>query len=67
MWLKDLLPHDIPNARILTYGYDADTRSFTQTSTQNINGHAEAFVGDLCQVRDKAPRVSKLRTDSAHV
>jgi len=58
MWLKDLLPEDIPSARILTYGFDADTRSFTQTSTQNIFRHAETFVGDLSQVRRENPEVS---------
>ncbi|KAG9053227.1 hypothetical protein FS842_008484 [Serendipita sp. 407] len=51
MWLKDLLPNDIPNARILTYGYDADTRSFSQTSTQTIFRHAEAFAEDLSRLR----------------
>ena len=23
-WLKDFLPKDLPNARIMTYGYEAD-------------------------------------------
>ncbi|KAG9024276.1 hypothetical protein FS842_005502, partial [Serendipita sp. 407] len=51
MWLKDLLPGDIPKARILTYGYDADTRSFSRTSTQTIFHHAEAFAEDLSRLR----------------
>ncbi|KAG8854496.1 hypothetical protein FRB91_003453, partial [Serendipita sp. 411] len=51
MWLKDLLPDDIPKARILTYGYDADTRSFSRTSTQTIFHHAEAFAEDLSRLR----------------
>ncbi|PVF91216.1 hypothetical protein CPB86DRAFT_719899, partial [Serendipita vermifera] len=55
MWLKDLLPLDIPNARILTYGYDSDTRSFTYTSTQSIFSHAEAFVANLTQARSANP------------
>ncbi|PVF91289.1 hypothetical protein CPB86DRAFT_719725, partial [Serendipita vermifera] len=55
MWLKDLLPLDIPNARILTYGYDSDTRRFTYTSTQSIFHHAETFVADLTQVRSANP------------
>ncbi|PVF90833.1 hypothetical protein CPB86DRAFT_551855, partial [Serendipita vermifera] len=55
MWLKDLLPLDIPNARILTYGYDSDTRRFTHTSTQSIFQHAETFVADLTQVRSANP------------
>ncbi|CAG8743957.1 12162_t:CDS:2, partial [Acaulospora colombiana] len=55
MWLKDLLPHDIPNARIFTYGYDSDTRSFTHTSTQSILHHAETFVADLTLARSGSP------------
>jgi hypothetical protein len=62
MWLKELLPHDLPNARILTYGYDADTRSFTHTSTQNIFRHAEAFVTDLTQQRKETPEVGRVGT-----
>lgn len=58
MWLRDLLPLDLPNARILTYGYNADTRGFTQTSTHNIFRHAEAFVGELSQLRSADPEVS---------
>ncbi|KAG8797716.1 hypothetical protein FRC16_008589, partial [Serendipita sp. 398] len=54
MWLRDLLPDDVPNARILTYGYDAYTRSFSQTSTKTIFHHAEAFVEDLSRLRRAA-------------
>ncbi|PVF91422.1 hypothetical protein CPB86DRAFT_878527 [Serendipita vermifera] len=55
MWLRDLLPLDIPSARILTYGYDSDTRRFTHTSTQGIFHHAEAFVVDLTLARIANP------------
>ncbi|PVF92961.1 hypothetical protein CPB86DRAFT_144260, partial [Serendipita vermifera] len=55
MWLKDLLPLDIPNARILTYGYDSNTHSFTHMSTQSIFHHAEALVADLTQARSANP------------
>jgi hypothetical protein len=60
MWLKDLLPSDLPNARILTYGYDTDTRSLTYTSTQNIFRHAEAIVADLTRQRTEYPEVSSV-------
>jgi len=59
MWLRDLLPEETPNARILTYGFNADTRSFTQTSTQNIFHHAEAFLVNLALMRRENPEVSK--------
>ncbi|KAG8779610.1 hypothetical protein FRC16_003375 [Serendipita sp. 398] len=54
VWLRDLLPDDIPNARVLSYGYDADTRSFTRTSTHTIFRHAEAFAENLSQLRRMA-------------
>ncbi|KAG8846889.1 hypothetical protein FRB91_000370 [Serendipita sp. 411] len=56
LWLRDLLPNDLPNARILSYGYDADTRSSTQTSTHTIFRHAEAFFERLSQRRHMHPR-----------
>ncbi|KAG8815662.1 hypothetical protein FRC17_000630, partial [Serendipita sp. 399] len=55
MWLRDLLPIDIPNARILTYGYDADTRSFGHTSTQTVLRHAREFAECLWQQRKPHP------------
>jgi hypothetical protein len=58
MWLKDLLPHDVPNARILTYGYDANTRGFSYASTHHILRIAETFVADLAQRRTENPEVS---------
>ncbi|KAG9052480.1 hypothetical protein FS842_009789 [Serendipita sp. 407] len=61
MWLKDLLPDDISNVRILSYGYDADTRNFSRTSTQNIFRHAEAFAEDLSRSRKAAD--PKVETD----
>ncbi|KAG8805244.1 hypothetical protein FRC17_005611 [Serendipita sp. 399] len=56
MWLRDLLPSDLPNARILSYGYDADTRSFAYTSTQTIFRHAEGFAEELWQRRRAHPK-----------
>ncbi|KAG8749972.1 hypothetical protein FRC14_000914, partial [Serendipita sp. 396] len=56
LWLRDLLPNDLPNARILSYGYDADTRSSTQTSTHTISRHAETFFASLEQRRRMHPR-----------
>jgi len=33
MWLKDFLPRDIKNVRIMTYGYNTDLHNTTDTST----------------------------------
>ncbi|PVF91854.1 hypothetical protein CPB86DRAFT_830363 [Serendipita vermifera] len=51
MWLQDFLPDDIPNARILTYGHDADTHSHTYMPTQRLLHFAEGFVEDLIRAR----------------
>ncbi|PVF97374.1 hypothetical protein CPB86DRAFT_815646 [Serendipita vermifera] len=56
MWLKDFLPDDIPNARILTYGHNADTHSVTYMPAQNIFSLAETFVEDLILERRTDPK-----------
>ncbi|SLM35632.1 P-loop containing nucleoside triphosphate hydrolase [Lasallia pustulata] len=57
-WLRDLLPSDIPNARILSWGYDAKTHSTSQISGQYLYDHARTLVSDLCLKR----RLTKTRT-----
>ena len=57
LWLRDLLPSDLPNARVLTYGYDADTHSQERVSTQTIRRHADGLAKALVRVRKDAPRV----------
>jgi hypothetical protein len=38
MWLKDLLPDEVPNTRIMTFGYDARLRYFTgHQDLQNVS------------------------------
>ena len=58
LWLRDLLPADLPNARVLSYGYDADTRSNECVSTNTIYRHAEKFMQELSRKRKGATRVS---------
>lgn len=45
-WPQDLLPQDIPNARILTYGYDADVIGglFKGASKNNITQHGRDLM-----------------------
>ena len=52
-WLKDLLPNDMPEARIMTWGYDARTHSNTNISLQNMFSHANTLVGDLVSKKKK--------------
>ena len=50
-WLRDLLPADIPNARILSWGYDASTHGTSPISAQYLYDHARTLVSDLCLKR----------------
>lgn len=56
LWLQDFLPADLPNARVLTYGYDANTCNRGRVSTQTIRTHAEKFLQELSRKRQSAPR-----------
>ncbi|CCA74555.1 related to kinesin light chain [Serendipita indica DSM 11827] len=56
LWLRDLLPSDLPNARILSYGYDADTHSRECVSTQTMRRHADGLAKALARERKDAPR-----------
>jgi len=62
LWLRDLLPDKVPTARILTYGYDANTRGKAQLTNQTILDHAETLVTKLVLFRKETSvrRVVKL-------
>jgi hypothetical protein len=49
-WLRDLLPSEIPNARIFCWGYDANTYG-NRVSCQYLYDHAKSLVSDLCLKR----------------
>ena len=53
LWLRDLLPKKIPEARILSYGYDANTRGHEQLSVETLDGHAIALVSKLALTREE--------------
>lgn len=51
-WPKELLSKKIPEARILTYGYNADVVHFIKPAGQNtVLEHARNFAGDLTDLR----------------
>ena len=50
-WLRDFLPLEIQNARILSWGYDANTHSRSQISFEYLYNHAKNLVADLCLER----------------
>ena len=47
-WLRDMLPSEVPNARVLTYGYDSDPgKMFDSASTNMVHHHATTLVSEL--------------------
>ena len=50
-WLKDFLPHDVPNARVMTFGYNADA-AFGNT-TADIADHAKSLLSSLIDKREE--------------
>lgn len=46
MWLRDYLPKDAPNARILTYGYQSASDSISI-----LEDHSSKFVHKLVDMR----------------
>ncbi|CAG7853402.1 SubName: Full=Related to WD40-repeat protein (Notchless protein) {ECO:0000313/EMBL:CCA77943.1} [Serendipita indica DSM 11827] len=56
LWLSHFLPLSLPRARVLTYGYDADTQHETCVSTQNIHRHAQKLAQSLSMNRKDDPR-----------
>ncbi|KAL3448019.1 Alpha/Beta hydrolase protein [Aspergillus insuetus] len=59
-WPGALLPNDIPDARILTFGYDADIVHFLSTASQNrIGNHAQNFINVLSQLREKSETIDR--------
>jgi hypothetical protein len=50
-WLEDFLPQQIPDARIMTFGYDA-TAAFGQ-STSDMIDHTKSLLSGLIDKRDE--------------
>lgn len=61
LWPRDLLPSDIPQARIMAFGYDVDVvRFWERTSQSRIANHANNLVSSLANCRMKVDSVSLL-------
>jgi hypothetical protein len=50
-WLQDLLPSDIPQARIFSWGYDAKAHDKSTIKSPTLYDHARNLVSDLCRER----------------
>lgn len=53
MWLRDIIPTDIPTARILTYGYD--TKLVGSNSDACILDYAKQFLATVTDARCRDP------------
>lgn len=51
LWLRDLLPQRLNNARVFTWGYDANTHSASRVTAQYLYDHATTLVSDLALER----------------
>ena len=66
-WPKTLLHSDIAEARIMTYGYDADVVNFIKPAGQNtVREHARNFNYDLTNLRRKTSSLSRPLIFVAH-
>ncbi|KAF4437480.1 P-loop containing nucleoside triphosphate hydrolase [Fusarium austroafricanum] len=53
-WPSDLLKVDIPDARILSFGYDAAVLNWWSPASQNrIGNHAKNLMGSVVRLREK--------------
>ncbi|KAM7187468.1 hypothetical protein V8F33_011208 [Rhypophila sp. PSN 637] len=50
-WLSSILAEDIPNVRILTYGYNSRTHGAEQLIVESLYDHGKTFVQVLCAYR----------------
>ena len=58
-WPQALLPIVIPDAKIFSYGYDADIDGFLSGSGQNtIHQHAQGLLSDLADLHSSHAEVS---------
>ena len=51
VWLRDFLPRDIPNVRVLTYGYPAKLRG--SGSHARLRDYTDAFLQELQALRSR--------------
>ncbi|KAF8252006.1 hypothetical protein K440DRAFT_578369, partial [Wilcoxina mikolae CBS 423.85] len=55
MWLKDLLPHDIQNIRIMSYGYDSSLLGDGKADNRLLD-HQRLFIQDIENARSSVKK-----------
>ncbi|KAA6407760.1 MAG: hypothetical protein FRX48_08598 [Lasallia pustulata] len=60
-WPATLLSRDVPNSRILSFGYDGDVVNFWKPTSQNrIGNHALNMLGGLTRLREnRTPKTGR--------
>ncbi|KAL9094216.1 MAG: hypothetical protein Q9165_003356 [Trypethelium subeluteriae] len=60
---RDLFPHDLSNARIMTFGYDADVVNFWKHAAKDdLSGYARDLLGLLAECRSDTTRCKHNQT-----
>ena len=61
LWPEQLLPLDFKQARIITFGYDADiVRLFDKSSSNTVRDHGKSLAMDIAQRRVQTKSVGML-------
>jgi hypothetical protein len=55
MWLKDLLPHDVRNIRIMSYGYDSSLVGHDKAAENRLLDYQRHFIQQLENARSSVP------------
>ena len=59
LWPASLLGSDIPDSRIITFGYDANVVNFWTPASQNgVEDHALSLLGGLTRLKEQSDSVS---------
>ena len=66
-WPQSLLSPELPQARIMTYGYNADVVHFTKPTGQGtVRSHARGLINDLTGLRHRTSSISRPLIFVAH-
>ena len=66
-WPSELLKQDVPDARILSFGYNANSSGFFETRSQSrLTNHAEELVDQLERIRQRTNTTSRKLCFVAH-
>ncbi|KAF8538748.1 hypothetical protein BDD12DRAFT_841185 [Trichophaea hybrida] len=55
MWLKDLLPHDVKNIRVMSYGYDSSLLGHDKAENRLLD-YQRLFIQDIENVRSSVKK-----------